>query len=327
MTLPLSPASRAQDLRTLLATLRLPFVVLAPMCVLASLALVWQSGVTVDPLDGLLAVCGAVCAHVAVNALNEYHDFHSGLDAMTRRTPFSGGSGALPSWPQAAPLTLAAGLGALTLTLAVGAFFLWRRGAPVVGIGVAGLLLVLAYTRWITRSAWLCLIAPGLGFGPLMMAGTWLAVGAPPDVLPWLASWPVLCAVSNLLLLNQLPDAGPDAQVGRRHWVVRHGIASAVRVYVVLAWCAPLGTLLGVAVGLLPVGALAVLLTLPWVWMQTGALRAWSGVVMPDGGLSDASAADLLPLLGRNVQLALATPVALAVGLGLQGAWARWAVG
>jgi len=44
----------------------------------------------------MLALLGAFLAHVSVNTLNEYYDFKSGLDLETIRTPFSGGSGALP---------------------------------------------------------------------------------------------------------------------------------------------------------------------------------------------------------------------------------------
>ena len=50
---------------------------------------------------------GALCCHVSVNAFNEYYDFRSGLDARTRRTPFSGGSGTLPGKPELAGQALA----------------------------------------------------------------------------------------------------------------------------------------------------------------------------------------------------------------------------
>ena len=48
-------------------------------------------------LHTLLALVGLVGLHVAVNALNEVSDFRRGIDLETVRTPFSGGSGTLPS--------------------------------------------------------------------------------------------------------------------------------------------------------------------------------------------------------------------------------------
>ncbi len=44
----------------------------------------------------MLATFGLLVAHAAVNIFNDYFDARSGLDYKTRRTPFSGGSGAAP---------------------------------------------------------------------------------------------------------------------------------------------------------------------------------------------------------------------------------------
>ena len=49
---------------------------------------------------------GAISAHIGVNTFNEYADFKSGLDSLTRRTPFSGGSGSLPQNPALATAVL-----------------------------------------------------------------------------------------------------------------------------------------------------------------------------------------------------------------------------
>ena len=68
---------------------------------------------------------------------------------------------ALPEIPEAAPRVLVAALATIVVVL-IGLYFLWLRGLPIVVLGVAGLLLVIGYTRWITRSPWLCLLAPGL---------------------------------------------------------------------------------------------------------------------------------------------------------------------
>src|SRR4030042_1843416 len=47
--------------------------------------------------NALLLVLGVVLAHASVNLLNEYSDYKTGIDASTRRTPFSGGSGMIQS--------------------------------------------------------------------------------------------------------------------------------------------------------------------------------------------------------------------------------------
>jgi len=48
-------------------------------------------------LPSVLALVGLVALHAAVNAFNEASDMQTGIDVRTVRTPFSGGSGTLPS--------------------------------------------------------------------------------------------------------------------------------------------------------------------------------------------------------------------------------------
>ena len=55
-------------------------------------------------------------AHLAVNMLNEYFDFKSGLDFKTQRTPFSGGSGTLPANPHLARQALTTAIVSQTIS-------------------------------------------------------------------------------------------------------------------------------------------------------------------------------------------------------------------
>jgi 1,4-dihydroxy-2-naphthoate polyprenyltransferase len=161
--------------RDLLGPMRLPFVILAPVCVLLGIATALRATGRVDPWEVALVVIGGIAAHVSVNTFNEYHDFKSGLDARTRRTPFSGGSGVLPERPGAARLTLATALATLVVTVVIGAYFALVRGPAILPLGALGILVIVAYTPWLTRHPLLCLIAPGLGFG-LMALGTHVAL-------------------------------------------------------------------------------------------------------------------------------------------------------
>ena len=152
--------------------MRLPFLILTPACVvLGAAAAVW-SGSEVNVFHLLFVFVGAVSAHISVNSLNEYHDFRSGLDFQTERTPFSGGSGTLPAWPEKAGVALIIGLISLGVVISIGIYFFYTRGVWLLPLGILGLLTILAYTPWITKNPLLCLIAPGLGFGTLMVMGT-----------------------------------------------------------------------------------------------------------------------------------------------------------
>lgn len=218
-------------LKTVLHTFRLPFLVLTPVCVFLGLSTTLASHAPVDGLVIALVLVGAVAAHISVNALNEYHDFNSGLDLATNRTPFSGGSGALPDNPEAATAVLLAGLLSLLLTITIGCYFMIISGLSILPVGIAGIALVVTYTQWINRSPLLCLIAPGLGFGTLMVVGTQLALTGNYASPVWQVSLVPFFLINNLLLLNQYPDIDADARVGRKTFPIAFGTSNSNIVY------------------------------------------------------------------------------------------------
>lgn len=172
--------------------------------------------------------------------------------------------------------------------------------------GIGGLVLVLGYTRWITRSPWLCLLAPGLGFGPVMILATQIALGGKPGGDSTLVAVVMMLLVSELLLINQIPDTDADRRVGRRHLPIVLGLHAAVRVVAGLLLAAYLLLALGIAAGLLPVTAGFSLLPLPLAIRVAAQLPR---VLEDPAGLSR--------ILGINVATLLATPVLLGIGLWL----------
>ncbi len=283
-------------------TARLPFLALTLACLLLGLATVWRTGFALDGVLLAKVVAGALCAHISVNMLNEYADFRSGLDATTRRTPFSGGSGALPAQPQWAGAVLAAGLLALGVTLAIGWEVLRLRGWAILPIGLAGVLLVLLYTPWITRQPLLCLLAPGLGVGPLMVAGTHVALGGHNLPAALAASWVPGCLASALLLLNQFPDREADRVVGRRNLVIVYGRPWAARLVLALHGLAAAGLVFFVVLRWLPA---------PTLWgLAPMALAVPMGRWLLRYGDEPER---LLPAMTLNVVVALTAPLFMAV--------------
>ncbi|WP_372985744.1 prenyltransferase [Marinobacter sp.] len=282
------------------------FLVLAPLCAGLGVAVAWQQGGSPALIDTLLVFIGALLAHAAVNLFNEYEDFVSGLDLITRRTPFSGGSGALPEVPSAAKGVLAAAIGTLGLVTAIGLYFLWQRGLPMLVLGVAGIVLVLTYTRWITRRPILCLLAPGLGFGPVMVLGAIVALGGRIDTAALLVTLVAQCLVSELLLINQIPDADADQKVGRRHLVITLGRTAAARLVAVLLLGSYVPVLAGVPLGVLPAWSALALSTLP--------VSLWISRQLP---LVLDNPERLNAVLGTNVAVLLSTLALLIAGLSL----------
>jgi len=288
----------------LIGTMRLPFVILSPACVILGIATAVAAGAAPPWWEVALVIVGAILAHLAVNVLNEYQDFKSGLDATTKRTPFSGGSGTLPGRPELAARALALGVAGTVLAAGVGLYFVMAGRLLVLAAGGLGILIVALYTPWIVRRPVACLIAPGLGFGTSMVVGAHLALGAPLTWAPVVASFIPFFLVSNLLLLNQFPDIEPDRAVGRNNILTAFGLRRGTIVYgLFLVFCyIAIGT--GVATSVLPLLSLIGLATVPLA------------VITFRGALTHGSdAAKLVPTLGLNVLIVLVTPDLTAIGI------------
>jgi 1,4-dihydroxy-2-naphthoate polyprenyltransferase len=287
-----------------LGPMRLPFVILTPACVALGLATaVWQTG-HLNVLRFALVLVGATAAHISVNAFNEYFDFRSGLDSVTKRTPFSGGSGTLPTNPGMAPRALAVALVAFGLTGLIGVYLLRVGGGLLLPLGILGLVIIPAYTPLFTRNPIVCLITPGLGFGPLMVMGTHFVLAGSYSWTAFIASLVPFFLVNDLLLLNQFPDVEADRSVGRRHLPIVFGRRASSLVYGAFLLLAFLSIVAGVRLGYLPTTSLIGLVSV------TMAVPAFVGAYRHAD-----SPQELVPSMGLNVIVNIATPILLAVGL------------
>lgn len=293
-----------KNLKFLLDPMRLPFLILTPACVVLGLGTaIWTNG-TVNWFHFILVLIGAVSAHISVNAFNEYFDFKSGLDEKTQRTPFSGGSGRLQQNPELEKPALLMSWVFLGIVAAVGIYFAWEIGFALIPLGLLGLVIIYFYTEWITRYPLMCLIAPGLGFGPLMVMGTDYVLTGSYSWTAFLASLVPFFLVSNLLLLNQFPDAEADQNIGRKHYPVQIGKLKSSRIYLAFLILPFVVITFGAISGLLPLTSLIGLLSLILV------------VPITKGVLVHAEETEkLIPTLGQNVIINLVMPALVAVGL------------
>lgn len=284
--------------------MRVPFLLLTPACVFLGVSTALLTTRVISPLHAALAFVGALSAHVSVNAFNEYFDFRSGLDYKTKPTPFSGGSGTLPEKPDLAGQALATALTALIMTGIIGIFFLLVWGWLLLPLGVLGLLTIYLYTGWLTKNPYLCLIAPGLGFGPLMVMGTYFALTGSYSWTAFIASLVPFFLVSDLLLLNQFPDVKADTQVGRRHLPILVGTKSSSLIYGIFLLMAYLTIIFGVAFQDWPRWSL--------IGLATAVLAAPTFLGAYRFGEDTEK---LIPYMGLNVIVVLLTPVLVAVGM------------
>ena len=249
--------------KTVILSMRVPFLALTFVCVFlgASTVVANQTNISLPMLS--LALLGALLAHISVNTLNEYFDFKSGLDLETIKTQFSGGSGALPQNPDMVGTVLTVGVASSVVLLLIGSFFVWLYGTGIVPIGITGLVLIATYTGWINKHPFICLIAPGLGFGFLMVAGTQFVLQGQYTTLSWLVAVVPFFLVNNLLLLNQYPDIKADANAGRNHFPIAYGVNRSNMIYGLFSLATTAIIIAYVLVGFLPVFSLLALLPMP----------------------------------------------------------------
>lgn len=292
------------NIKALIQTARPPFLILTPVCVLLGLSLGAEQLRWTDTSLPLLILFGAIFAHISVNMLNEYFDFKSGLDLKTNRTAFSGGSGALPGNPAATNMAFVIGLLSLLVTCLIGIYLVMERGSLILPIGLAGILLVITYTKWINRMPVLCLLAPGLGFGIFMVAGTNLVMTGEYSSLAMSLSLVPFFLLNNLLLLNQYPDIKADSSVGRRTFPIVYGIRNSNIIYALFMIAAYAIILYYIYRGLVPPpGSIALLPLLLSLYALSGAVKVAEHIGAHPR------------YLAANVAAAVLTPLLLAVSL------------
>ena len=250
----------------------------------------------------LLAMFGSILVHIAVNVINDYHDYVDGIDLNTQRTPFSGGSGVLPLNLLKPKQTFWFGTVCLLVAMVIGAYFCFTKGwllFPLLLLaGFAAYFYNIYLARWHMGE-----IFAGVGFGPLLVLGSYY-------VQTGRYSWETLVAslapgilTANLLFLNEFPDLLADQKGGRRHFVISLGKKDASYLFVALLTASYVCILVGVITKMMPVVTLIGLGTIGFGWKAAkGALKYYDDTEK------------LVPILGANVVTILGTQALLAIG-------------
>lgn len=257
-----------------------------------------------------LALVGASCIHLGLNVLNDIFDMSSGADQLNLTpTPFSGGSRAVlyglvtTRWMWTlAVLFFAAGS-------AIGVWLAITRTTAVLWLGVAGVVLSIAYTAPPLKLVYRGLgdIAVAAGFGPIMTLGSYAVVARQLSFDAFYASLPIAVFVMLILYVNQVPDRRGDARAGKRTVAVRFPKDVIIRGHDAFAILGFALIAIGVVAGTLPIWALFALVAAPI------ALRVHRGLVK-----SYDDPFGLVPALGANIAVHLIVGIALIIAYTLR---------
>ena len=254
----------------------------------------------------LLAFVGLLLAHISVNVLNDYFDYRSGIDLETKRTPFSGGSGILPTAQLTPRQVFWLGMGSFLLIIPIGAYFVMARGWLLLPLLLVAAVCILIYTPFILKTRW-PEWAAGLGLGTLPVLGAYFVQTAQYNLPVLVASIPSGILVHNLLLLNEFPDTEADRKAGRKTLPIAIGRRKASWVYSALTVAVYLWIIGGVLTGQMPAFSLLGLLTLPL------AIKAIQGA------LNNEDMTKLVPGMANNVFVILLTQLLMGIGYILAG--------
>lgn len=204
----------------------------------------------------LLALLATICVHAAANVLNDVGDDSGGTDRVNedRIYPYTGGSRFIQTGIMSPANMASLGITLIVVAAIAGVVLLLAKGPMILSFGLAGVALAVLYSLGPARLSGLGIgeIAIGVGFGVLpITGGAWLQSGVV-DLDSFLFSLPISAWVIAILLINEVPDIGPDGQTGKRTLPVRLGLGGTRIVYLGLHVFALAAVVYMTAASLLP---------------------------------------------------------------------------
>ena len=254
----------------------------------------------------LLALLGASAIHLGLNVANDVSDATSGADeANVNPTMFSGGSRVIQYGLVSLRAMRMTSIVCYAIGVAIGLYLAAISGPHLLWIGAAGLFLSIFYTapplRLVHRG--LGEICVALGFGPIMVLGTYYVLAERLSWEAFYASLPVALLIMLVLYVNQVPDRPANERAGKRTIVVRLPQRAIVTGYAVAMLTTYALITLGPILDITPLWTLLALTTAPLAQQVYKGLAAHYD-----------SPYELMGAMGKNIQLHLFTGLALILG-------------
>ena len=228
----------------------------------------------------LLALVAVTLVNLGINVLNDVYDDINGTDRINRHAviPFTGGSRVIQDNMLTREQMRHWSYLLLGFSLVAGFFLFLHKGYGVVVFGLLGLFLGIGYSmppvKLASRGLGEVAIALGVGMLPVIGAA-WLQAGYFSWAVLWL-SVPVGLWVTNIILVNEVPDADADGSSGKKTLAVRFGTRATAGLYLMLNITAALVLIVAAVAGTIPFMAtvLPIVLLVPAV-LTTKKIRMW----------------------------------------------------
>jgi 1,4-dihydroxy-2-naphthoate polyprenyltransferase len=292
---------RAFSLKLWFLEARPHYLLLPAVLILVGSGVAWYEAGIANIGYALIALVGLVLCHMSVNIINDYFDFKSGVDLKTIKSPFNGGSGMLPAGLLKPEQVWWYGLICFLIAVPIGVFFSIAQGWQLLPLLLIGGFCILFYTPIILKihiPEW----SPGVSLGVLPVLGAYFVQTGNYTLTAFVASIPSGLLVTNLLLLNEFPDAEADKIGEKKTLPITIGKKNAAIVYSVLTILVYVWIVGAVIAGQMPLFCLIALLTFP---LAVKAIQ---------GSFGHAEMGKILPAMANNVLTVLGTQALLGIG-------------
>lgn len=249
-------------LKAIFQSMRVSYLILTLVCVFLGFSTVMANHSEVNGYILVLALVVALLGHLSVSAFSEYSDLKSTLAFKANKDNKEKKIRHPRPRDQINSVFMVAVL-ALVVTLLCGFFFIWKFGVGILPIGVIGIVLILSYTCLVKKHPLYSLVAPGIGFGVLMVVGTEFVLVGQYTQLVWIISAIPFFLVNNLILLSQYAQMDENSNIDRQYFPIAYGIKLSNFVYAAFAVIAIVLILAYVQIGYLPPLSLIALSPMP----------------------------------------------------------------
>jgi len=253
-----------------LTALRAPFFSATIIPVFFGTVIAMNAGYSLNFWGLFYTILGMLAIHAGVNLANDYFDHKSGNDELNRNaTPFSGGSRVIQDGLIAPRHILYAAMGFLVIGSLIGLYLNTLVGGNLILlIGLIGVGIGFFYSAPPFAASYHRLgeLFVALGFGPLIVLGSYVVQAKAFSLLPVFASIPIAILIAAVLFMNQFQDVEADVKARKRNIVNTIGKKSSVTWLKAGVGIAYAYVLIGILAGVFPPSSLLVLLTLPVAW-------------------------------------------------------------
>lgn len=243
---------------------RLRFVLSSVIAVLLGVSIAYYETGQVNISFTILILAGVVFLHFSIDLLNDYWDYVKGIDKITKRTKFSGGTGVLPTGLLKAKHVYVVGLMFLVMGSLIGIYFILLRG-PIVGV-ILGIAVFSVYT-YSSR-----LVYRGLGEtfvvlkGALIVFGAYYVLTNSVEFIPFYNGIILGMLSGCVLFITSFPDFEADKSKGRKTLAISLGKDQALKLYPILLLSPYILLIFGVVLNLIVIYSLICFISIPYLF-------------------------------------------------------------